>query len=94
MQAKAVTFTGNGLLRVLPCEVGILPASVTEFEKNRQPMPAQAVWDTGATASAITSKVAKGLNLAPIRVVQVHTAGGTKTAMCTWSIFYCRTTFA
>ncbi len=78
MQTKAVTFVGNGLSRVLPCEVGIIPASITGTDRDKQPMTAQAIWDTGATASAITSKIAKGLNLAPIRVTQVHTAGGTK----------------
>jgi len=43
------------------------------------PPPTQeflAIWDTGASGSAINSKVVAALNLKPIGMSQMHTAGG------------------
>ena len=40
----------------------------------------QAIWDTGATGSVITKKVAQELGLKPAGMVEVHTASDTKMA--------------
>lgn len=42
--------------------------------------PYTAVWDTGATASVITSKVVSDLSLGPTGVTQVNTVGGARTS--------------
>ncbi len=63
-------------MNVLPCEVNVLSASVTNPGKDRKSTSIKAIWDTGATASVITSKVAKALGLVPISMTEVHTAGG------------------
>lgn len=64
----------------IPCEVGVLAGSVTNPEENKKSTSVRAIWDTGATASVITSKVAKALSLVPVGMTEVHTAGGVR--MC------------
>ncbi len=66
-------------MNVIPCEVDVLSASVTNPEENRKSTTVNAIWDTGATASVITPKVAKALSLVPISMTEVHTAGGVRT---------------
>lgn len=39
-------------------------------------MEVKAIWDTGATASVITQRVADKLGLKPTGIVEVHTAAG------------------
>lgn len=63
----------------IPCEVSVLSASVTNPEENKKSTSVRAIWDTGATASVITSKVAKALSLVPVGMTEVHTAGGVRT---------------
>lgn len=62
----------------LPCEVSVFPATVTNPEQDKKHTEVRAIWDTGATASVITSKVAKALDLEPIGMTEVHTAGGVR----------------
>jgi hypothetical protein len=75
-QNKAVAFTiksTNGLSNVLVTKVQIVvPGSNKACEVN-------AIWDTGATGSVITSNVAKALGLIPTGMAQVHTANGMAT---------------
>lgn len=61
---------------ILRSEVQIGPA----FDHKSSPPPTQytfnGIWDTGATASAITENVVKKCGLKPTGMVQVKTAGG------------------
>lgn len=75
MADKAFTFLANGKMNVLGCPVEVSESTITStgslvYNKH------DAIWDTGATNSVITKKVADDLNLKPIRMTQVHTAGG------------------
>src|SRR5438067_262118 len=69
----AFTIRANGLLRVLKTQIEVstinLP-NVTMIE---------AIWDTGATGSTITTKVVQALGLVPIGMTQVNTANGIAT---------------
>jgi hypothetical protein len=75
-QNKPIAFTiksRNGLSNVLVTKVQIVvPGSNKSCEVN-------AIWDTGATGSVITSNVAKALGLIPTGMAQVHTANGMAT---------------
>lgn len=60
----------NGLTRVLKTQITILiPNTKTRISSN-------AIWDTGATASVITDKIIKQLNLTPTGMTTVSTANG------------------
>lgn len=62
-----------GLLNVLITDVNIhIPNSTLMSEA----LPIKAIWDTGATGSAITKKVANLLGLTPTGMTQVNTANG------------------
>src|SRR5579872_370366 len=77
--SSSLTVTSNGgLLRVLQC-----PCSVAEaFDPTAPPSPVptfrqyQAVWDTGATNTAITQRVIDECGLKPITLTKVRHAGG------------------
>ena len=73
---NALTINSNGILRVLISEVGIsLPFSgKIEEQKNLQIKNYKGIWDTGATGSVITKKVADELGLIPTGQKEVHTA--------------------
>src|SRR6478609_614195 len=75
-QNNPVAFTiksKNGLSNVLVSTVQIVvPGSNKSCEVN-------AIWDTGASGSVITSDVAKALGLIPTGMAQVHTANGKAT---------------
>ena len=68
------------------CLVNILRTEITiaaAFNPPTEPPPTGkkyvAIWDTGATNCVISKKIAAELNLQPITLVQVHTAGGFRT---------------
>jgi hypothetical protein len=70
---KSLAFTlksNGGLLRVLTTQVNIHGSG------NAHHGQVQAIWDTGATGSAITKKIAQGLGLVPTGMSRVHTANG------------------
>lgn len=70
----AFTLKGQGgRLQVLVTPVGIHPSGVAGFHQ------VQAIWDTGATGSAITKATAVALGLIPTGIAQVHTANGVVT---------------
>lgn len=76
---RAFTTIFGGLARELinDCNVS-LPCEVP-LPKDQTPpvlIPAKALWDTGATHSAITNKLAVTLGLKPISKANVNTAGG------------------
>jgi hypothetical protein len=60
----------GGLLRVLITDAAIIVPQGGNHSK------VKAIWDTGATGSAITDKVVSELGLVPTGMAQVHTAGG------------------
>jgi hypothetical protein len=69
VSAFTIKSTG-GLLRVLVTDASILvPGGGGQ-------MNVKAIWDTGATGSAITDRVVSALGLVPTGMAQVHTAGG------------------
>lgn len=66
----------DGLLNRLTNRVFVYPATgklVPRLHSNNEFL---ALWDTGATNSMITEKVAKRCNLVPTGFIQVSTAGG------------------
>lgn len=65
--------SSGGLLRVLITDINVhLPGSSNYT-------PIKAIWDTGASGSAITKKVALQLGLIPTGMAQVNTANGIAT---------------
>ena len=68
----------NGVAKALVTEAIIHPAFDPSKVKTVPPgIKYNAVWDTGATNTVITKKVARECSLKPISMTQVHTAGGT-----------------
>lgn len=69
-QATAFTLKANGILNVLITEVRVhIPGSA-------QNTTITAIWDTGATGTAISNKVVATLGLLPSGAKEVHTANG------------------
>ncbi len=60
----------RGLLRVLITDIDIYTSGTPNL------IPIKAIWDTGASGSAITKKVAAQLGLIPTGMAQVNTANG------------------
>lgn len=75
MADRAFTVKFKGKVSVLYCDVSISAASLTVAKPTRQDY--RAIWDTGATNTVITKKVANDLGLKPIGRTQVKTASGT-----------------
>jgi hypothetical protein len=73
LEGRSLTLKGNGILRVLHTEAHILIPNTKNGAK------VNAIWDTGATGSAITKKISKALGLIPTGFAQVNTAGGLVT---------------
>lgn len=71
MNSSAFTIKSNGgLLRVLISDIDIhIPGTIAHSS-------IKAIWDTGATGSAISKKVAQQLGLIPSGIAKVHTANG------------------
>ena len=76
---KALTVRYNGLSRVIKYDVGI---SVPFTPPSKPPTikTYQAIWDTGANCSVITSKVVQELNLQPINYTIASTGHGSGKA--------------
>jgi len=67
----------NTRANVLLCDVYISePFNSSSIPKSPNPKKFQAIWDTGATHTAITQKVVQDCNLQPTGMTTVHTAGG------------------
>lgn len=58
----------GGVLRQLVTTVHVFTAKeiINNFKIEKKEFQGQAIWDTGATTTAISSNVARGLNLIPI----------------------------
>ena len=84
MQFKAFTAAGDGIMRKLECPVQISQAF--DPREHSDPKSAfdrhefRALWDTGATSSAIAPAVVEQLGLAPIGMVSVTHADGQTNA--------------
>jgi predicted aspartyl protease len=78
MKNSAFTTHYGGLARVLYTTTGICPPLTEEEIKTDGIRPKEyiAIWDTGATNSAITKRVADDLGLQPTGVVEVRHAKG------------------
>ena len=78
-QQKAFTIrSDNGLLRSLKSGVGVC-APFVGLSVGKEEIKCKgfnAIWDTGATGSVITEKVADALGLKPTGFKEVHTANG------------------
>jgi len=69
---QSFTRTANGLARTLESPVGV-NNPIIELS---QPAEYNAIWDTGATASVITSRVVADCGLVPVSIQTVSTANG------------------
>ncbi len=76
----ALTINGNGMSNVLVSEVGVsVPFSgKAEEQVNLEIRSYKGIWDTGATGSVITKKIADELGLIPTGQTEVHTASATE----------------
>lgn len=71
LQPNSLTVKRGGIMRVLTNPVDIFIANTANHQN------INAIWDTGATSSAITSNVVNTLGLTPTGFALVNTAGGT-----------------
>ncbi len=81
MPVQHNSFTGRikGRANVLLSYIEIAPTFTSSNPGQIPPSQKyQAIWDTGATTTAITAKVVKDCSLKPIGMTQVKTAGGLK----------------
>ena len=71
---KAFTLKGNRYINPVATNAVIVPNQlINPNSKNKE---VNAIWDTGATASAISKRVARECNLQPTGRTITHTAGG------------------
>lgn len=78
-KTDALFAESSGIANELSCQIQIQPASTTGG--GGESLSAQAIWDTGATHSSISPRLAKSLGLASIDTIRVDTAGG-ETKVC------------
>lgn len=75
-KTHSFTVAHNGIASVLKTDVDVAES----FDPNSHPHPPfkryLAIWDTGATGSVVTNRVATECGLLPIGMTQVETAGG------------------
>jgi hypothetical protein len=77
MPSQAFTLKGAGRMHQLKTQCGVsdvVDLSITNIRPNI--VQYEAIWDTGATGTVITSKVAKDLGLLPTGKVTSNHAGG------------------
>lgn len=70
----AFTVEYKGITKVLKTNVVFAPSLQNQSTKKVKCM---AIWDTGATSCAISTKMAKECGLVPVGKTEVHTANGT-----------------
>lgn len=78
IQTHSFTLFHDGITLAIQSPVQIAES----FDPNNHPHPPLkeylAIWDTGATGTVITERVAKECGLLPISMCRVETAGGTR----------------
>ena len=78
IKPQAFTLKGKGRLNVLKTPCGVSEAfDPKSGGKHPEVKQYTAIWDTGATSTVITEKVANELGLSPTGFVTSHHAGGT-----------------
>ncbi len=76
-----LTIPYDGITRVLEFDVGIARASDPDLNIDESPPRVyKAIWDTGASGSAISYRVVTELGLKPIDITPVFTASGRREA--------------
>jgi predicted aspartyl protease len=75
---QCLTVSGVGILHVIQTNCWIAQAFDPANEPQKPFEAFTAIWDTGATGTVVTQNVISRLGLKPIRMVEAHTAGGTK----------------
>ncbi len=79
LEARAFTTHFDGIAREIITDIHVSlpfkPKNNSDFKTNKI-HPTKALWDTGATNSAITREVANVLNLEPSSKAEVHHANG------------------
>ena len=86
---RAFTLYSNGIARVLAIDVEIWPVGDPQAEQKVPPGHIfRAIWDTGATNTAITTNVVKKCGLQPVGLTHVSTADGKTTLVNTYLINY------
>jgi predicted aspartyl protease len=74
---ESFTIRYNTRKNVLDTEIRVSEALLLSNTLQQKPTKEfKAIWDTGATTCAITKRIVSELNLNPIKITQVHTAGG------------------
>jgi hypothetical protein len=76
MEHRAFTHKANGRVNEIRTPAGIFPVATGQTVIPQNIDLFDAVWDTGATNTAIASTVAQKLNLKPITFAPVGTGGG------------------
>lgn len=85
-QLRSFTVAHNGIASVLTSQVRIQQAFDPKLPQPAAPTTEyKAIWDTGATRTAITSKVATECGLKPTGMCRVKTASG-ETDTCTYFV--------
>ena len=74
---QALTIEGSGTLKVLQSEIGICAPIIDKTKGPDRTITCIAIWDTGASGSVITQRVADDLGIKPIGMTNVETANGT-----------------
>ena len=72
----AFTKEEKGLLNVLKTDVSIIVDKKINPDYKKEKDKYEAIWDTGATGSVISTELAQKLKLNPIGKTKVSTAGG------------------
>lgn len=80
MEHKAFTSRAQGRLNVIKTPAGVFAVATGQSVVPKTIEQFDALWDTGATNTAISSKVAKKLGLKPITFAPVGTGGGVVNA--------------
>lgn len=77
-ETRAFTASGNGILSTLVVPVDVFPAFDPQIEPVPQAHRFNAIWDTGATNTCISSRVAQACNLRQLGWASSHTANGVR----------------
>ncbi len=75
-EQKAFTSRVNGRIREIRTSAGLFKVEPGEEIRSQQIVAFHAIWDTGASNTAIASSVTEKLNISPVSYTRVSTGGG------------------
>ena len=78
---QAFTIRANGILDHVVSDISVCPAydpDQSPEDSNRTYHPTKALWDTGASKSALSAELVARLELTPVGAEKIHTAGGSR----------------